>query len=299
MCKKGLLRNLAIRRVPRLDALAAVMGATVLAASVEQQEKAAPSQHDELIQKASYVSIGTVRLVGASNVKLIPGGDDTAVVHIDHIAKGADTVGDFTGDDVTVVLQKPKSVAVGDRFHFYTNRKVSGANLAVDEVGRTPIVAGEEVGAVKARAAQMKTEAGIKKVEAHTTDADLIVTGKVTAIKPVPRDERHLRSEHDPDWWEATVAVDSTEKGQAPANNVLTVYYPFSRDIRWFRVPKLVVGREGVFFLHAKLKPGAPAKGEEHEADTDEVKGYKILHVEDLQPVTTRDQVRTMLRKAK
>jgi hypothetical protein len=74
MRKKGLLRNLAIRRVPRLAELAAVMGATVLAASIELQEKAAPSQRDVLIQKASYVFIGTVRLVGASNVKLISGG---------------------------------------------------------------------------------------------------------------------------------------------------------------------------------------------------------------------------------
>jgi hypothetical protein len=289
-----------IQRARSLGALAAVLGATVLAASAQEQNKAVPSERDELIQKSSYVFTGTVRAVGTSNVKLVPGGDNTAVVRIDHVAKGADTVGDFTGDDVTVVLQKPKSVAVGDKFHFYTNLKVSGAYLAVDELGHTPIVAGEETGVLKTRAAQLKTEAATKKIEAHTTDADLIVTGKVTATKALPPDDRPARrSEHDPEWWEATIAVESTEKGQAAADKVLTVYYPFSRDIRWFRVPKLSVGEEGVFFLHSKMHPGAPAKGEEHEADASDIKGYKILHVDDVQPMTARDQIRTMLRNAK
>lgn len=297
----GLCSENYVQHARRMGALSMVLGVTVLTVLAQDQKKAVPSVRDELIQKSSYVFTGTVRAVGTSNVKLVPGGDNTAVVRIDHIAKGADTVGDFTGDDVTVVLQKPKSVAVGDKLHFYTNLKVSGTNLAVDELGHSPIVAGEQAGVLTARAAVMKTETETKKIEVHATDADLIVTGKVTGTKPLPPEDRLVRrSEHDPDWWEATIAVSSTEKGQPPANNVLTVYYPFSRDIRWFRVPKLSVGKEGVFFLHSKMQPGAPpAKGEEREADASNIKGYKILHFEDAQPMTAVDRVRNMLRNAR
>jgi hypothetical protein len=297
MNRVGLCGKARIERVPDLCALAVVLAATFLAASAQGQKDAVPSERDQLIERASYVFTGTVRAVGTSNVKLVPGGDDTAVVRIDSIAKGADTVGDFTGDDVTVVLQKPKSVAVGDKLHFYTNPRISGANVAVTEVGHTPIVAAEELGVVKARAEQLKDQAATKKVATHTVDADLIVTGKVTATKPAPREGRPgPPSEHDPDWWEATIAVDSTEKGAAPANNTLTAYFPHSRDIRWFAVPKLAVGREAVFFLHTKMEAGAEAKD---EADVLEIKGVKILHPEDVQPMARRDQIRTMLRQAK
>ncbi len=140
--------HVAARSRPGLDARRA-RGDDLRRSAGEQN--AVPSERDDLIRRSSYVFTGTVREVGASTVKLVPAGDNTAVVRVDHVAKGDNTVGDFTGENVTVVLQKPKSVAVGDRFHFYTNPKVSSGSLAVEEVGHTPIIAGEEVGTVRAR----------------------------------------------------------------------------------------------------------------------------------------------------
>ena len=82
----------------------AVLAATVLTAASAQEPKDVPSERDDLLRRSSFVFAGTVREVGASTVKLVPAGDNTAVVHVDRIAKGADTVGDFAGEDVTVLL---------------------------------------------------------------------------------------------------------------------------------------------------------------------------------------------------
>ena len=148
----------------------------------------------------------------------------------------------------------------------------------------------------------MEREAEAKKLESHVAQADAIVAGRVTATKPVARQEgQPPPSEHDPEWWEATIQVQGVEKGQAPADGVQTVYYPHSRDIRWFAVPKLDPGKEGVFLLHARLQPPAgaeaKAKGEAREPDGMDIKGLKILHPEDVQPAATREQIRAMLRR--
>ncbi len=86
------------------------------------------------------------------------------------------------------------------------------------------------------------------------------------------------------------------ERGTAPANNLITAYYPHSRDIRWFGVPKLDQVKEGVFFLHTQMQPKAEVKGKQPEAEAFEIKGFKVLHPEDVQPVVRLDEIRTMIR---
>ena len=56
-------------------------------------------------------------------------------------------------------------------------------------------------------------------------------------------------SEHDPLWREAVVAVDAVEKGHHPGDQAV-VQFPASRDVAWYRVPKLQEGQQGVFLLH-------------------------------------------------
>jgi hypothetical protein len=77
---------------------------------------------------------------------------------------------------------------------------------------------------------------------------------------------------------------------------LITVYYPHSRDIRWFGVPKLDQVKEGVFFLHTQMRPQAEAKGKGPEAHAFEIKGFKVIHPEDVHPVVRRDEIRAMIR---
>jgi hypothetical protein len=273
----------------------AVLAATVFTVASAQEPKDVPSERDELLRRSSFVFAGTVREARASTVKLVPAGDNTVAAHVDRVVKGADTVGDFTGENVTIVLQKPLSVRQGDRFTFFTNPRVSSKNLAVEEVGHLP--ADERAAELKAQAGKVEQEAKDKKLREHVAQADLIVTGQITATKPLAREtgNRPPLSEHEPEWWEATIQVQGVEKGKA--DKTVTVYYPHSRDIRWFAVPKLddLKVKEGVFLLHSQMQPQADAK-ERDETGID-IKGFKILHAEDVQPLVKRELIQGMIRR--
>ncbi|MBV9831348.1 MAG: hypothetical protein JOZ82_07105, partial [Marmoricola sp.] len=95
-------------------------------------------------------------------------------------------------------------------------------------------------------------------------------------------------SEHDPEWSEAVVAVDSVIKGAA-ADSVVIVY-PGSIDVAWFRAPKFHAGQRGVFLLHGQGVPGAAA------AEYDNV--YTALDVPDVLPIEDHPRVRALIANA-
>ncbi len=304
MCAIRLFNCASRAGVAGVSASIVVFTASMLVAANTQESRQVTSEADDFLARSSFVFEGTVRKVKASTVKRIPSGDSTAVVLVDRVVKGAETVGDFTGEEVTVVLVKPLSLELDGRFTFFTNPKVSSKSLAVEEVGHTGLVAeiAKEKGApdLKARAAKADQEIEGKKLQAAVAQADLIVAGQVTATKPMAVDgARPPFSEHDPEWWEATIQIQGVEKGQAGAT--VTAYYPHSRDIRWFAVPKLdeLKSKDRVFIFHAKMDPHIEGAGEEREQEPDqfEIKGLKILHPEDVQPAEKRDQVRAMLKR--
>jgi hypothetical protein len=79
----------------------------------------------------------------------------------------------------------------------------------------------------------------------HAEEAEAIVVGRVTAVEKAGP---FVPSEHDPDWWRATVDVDHAEKGGLEGS--VQVLFPNSRDVMWSRVPKLAPGQTGLWLLH-------------------------------------------------
>jgi hypothetical protein len=63
-------------------------------------------------------------------------------------------------------------------------------------------------------------------------------------------------TEHNPDWQEAVITVDSMIKG--PASARVVVRFPGSLDIAWHRLPKFTAGQTGTFLLHKDTMSGAP-----------------------------------------
>jgi hypothetical protein len=274
-----------------LGVFAGMLFLAALAYAAPDDPPGAPNEYVAMLRKSSYAFRGTVKKLNDSNVKLVAPGERTVIVHVDEVLHGAQTVGDFTGDDVTVVLDKPGTVKEKDQLIFFANPKVIGKNVALGEVGHlapspTPAAVAEAAqprNQVVAAASALKDE----DLRKHIAGADLVVTGTVTATSPVRRDEDPTRpSEHDPEWWQATIKVQAVEKGDAKPGDSLTVYYPHSTDVRWFRVPKLDKVKDGVFFLHVK-RPDA--QGAEREL---RIEGYTILHPNDVEGFDQRDRVR-------
>ena len=86
-------------------------------------------------------------------------------------------------------------------------------------------------------------------------------------------------SEHDPDWWRATIDVSHVEKGDVQTGP-LPVLYANSLDVQWRLSPKPKASQEGLWILHAT------------EGDQREAAPFGIPHPEDYQPVQSLDDLR-------
>jgi hypothetical protein len=236
------------RRTAGATLLAAVLGLT--AGIVRAQP---PEGIEAFTRAADLVFRGTVQRVGAANLKAVAPGEDTAVVRIEELLKGADDVKGFVGREVTVKLRAPRSAKVGERAVFFANTWLWGESLGVVEVGRVP--AGRGVRAQVAAAAQRMRE---DEVRDRVASSDLVVTGRVVETRPAGIPSR--LSEHDPQWAEAVIQVDAVLKGTAAADRVV-LFYPTSLDVAWYQAPKPQVGWDGVWLLRRGAGEELRARG--------------------------------------
>src|SRR5436853_3651230 len=117
---------------------------------------------------------------------------------------------------MSVQLGGTSGIQAGQQYVFYTNGWLFGESIAVQSIDQRPVA--PELTAQSADPVQALAE---RDLLGHTASADLIVTGKVlsiglptvtTAAVGQPG-QREPMSEHDPEWREAVIAVESAEKG--------------------------------------------------------------------------------------
>jgi len=242
----------------------------------------------DLMARSSISFIGTVQQPGAAASPAEAGDTRTVTVHVDDVLHAPDALARLAGADVTVQLSDDREVLQpGERAALFTNPLAFGETVAVTEVARLPVAAvepplaaSEPHGPLRAMAATPRTsfsrQLDEQRIRAHAADADAIVVGKVIALAKAGPGRM---TEHDPDWWHATLAVEHVERGDVPTDQVV-VLYANSIDVRWWRSPKPTAGQEGVWLLHTTQddqRPLAP---------------YAILHPDDYQPTTGLNLIR-------
>jgi hypothetical protein len=237
-------------------------------------------------QPAPYVFVGVVRELGAAAMPGVPVTDNTARVTVEEVLRSSGTLDDYTGRDITVQLSSPAEV--GQRLIFFTRGWLYGQSVAVVEVARAD-VSERDVSDLRERIADVDTRGAEQAMQERVAAADLIVGGRVLDIRPAPLEERaYPISEHEPDWWEAIVAVDSVEKSTLDSDTV-RVLFPRSTDELWIDSPKFVPGQEGIWLLRRDQQ--------ERGAATMRVSGaLTALDPLDFQPRERLEQIRPLLR---
>src|SRR5712692_6837114 len=213
------------------------------------QKRPRPTQSvASLAGKSNFIFRGTVKKLRGTTLDVFPATARTAIVHVAEILDGSQTSGDSVDQDITVELLQAQSVKEGQEAVFFSNVVAYGKSIAVQEVGH--LDAKEFTGQAREQVARVVQARPERELQKRIAQADLVVTGKVVSYKPVAGGEGLLpSSEHDPQWWQVEIQVESIEKGKAPGEKVV-VYIPHSDDIRWFLAPKITVGQEGIFLLH-------------------------------------------------
>jgi hypothetical protein len=247
------------------------------------------AQITDLLKRSQFVFEATVEDVGRSTVADLPVTDHTIVVMLDRVLHSPAALAQTTGSRVTVqLLEGSPKLATGDRVVFFTTALAFGEHIAVQEVGRTqPDEAGPTMmaagspatlpGARPGRAHPVldaAQELDDERLRGHAEEAEDVVVGRVVKLERVGP---VAVSEHDPDWWRATIHVEHAEKGRA--HGQIQVLYPNSSDVRWARIPKLHSGQEGLWILHA-------TQGEDSS-----LAPYRLLDTDDAQPADHLDRI--------
>jgi hypothetical protein len=201
---------------------------------------------ERLRREASFVFGGTVQRAADSSLSAIPAGPATAVVRVERVYFAPPDLANQAGQEVTVIYAEPAGTEQesGARV-FFADPVAYGETLAVREIGS--IAEPDDHDAIEKLVDRVTGEMEEERLKDHLASADAVVHGTVSELRAAPEGSRRF-SEHDPDWWIATIRVKRSFKGDI--DKTVRVRYPNSRDVRWYETPKPVEGQEAIFVLH-------------------------------------------------
>jgi hypothetical protein len=238
-------------------------------------EASAQPDLEDLVRQSNVIVAATVTRLRAANVSAVPAFDNTAVVKVGRVYEAPRAIRGLAGSEITVFFNDPSLLRVGDQIVLFARTWLAGEHIAVHEVGWLPGRGPDDLGTRIAAARQGGADEDLR---ARLDAADLVVRGRVTAVRPAPPDPARGVSEHDPLWQEAVIQVSSVLKGDRSLRQVV-VLFPGSRDIAWVTAPRFRVGQEGVWILTRDV----------------EAKGFTALDPLDFQPGSEAPRVRRLL----
>jgi hypothetical protein len=273
--------------------LAALFAAVRIASSQEASNRTA------MIKQSSIVFSGTVSHLSATSFADVPKSPQTIVVRVETVLRKPSAVSLKRGDTVTVEVKDPSAFQEGTQATFYTDGWIFGSGVAVKELGhevtprsQTPAPLAAEEKAL----GQAQEETADQQLKDRVASADFVVVARVTDIRkwkgPKSGSGQSRVTEHDPDWHDAVIQVESTLKGPKLKKNKLVVRYPQCNDVAWVHAPKFEKNQHGVFFLKKDEVSGQPTALLEGK----EVSAYTCLRPGDWLPVSEEAHVRALLK---
>ena len=202
----------------------------------------------ECMQLSHLSFEGTIQALHASSLPPIAAADTTFLVSIDTVfAPIPPAMGDVQGHTITVISQHPMNLFVGQRHFFFVNPRLYGYNMAVLEVCRVEVDA--DSAEVLDNIANAARDIADKQLLERLDAAEKVVVANVRHVAPYHGGTPQvvIGSEHNPDWWTASLKVLSTEKGVADTS--LAPLFAHSMDVAWVGAPKLAIGPDTSIFI--------------------------------------------------
>lgn len=260
-----------------------------------------PENQAALVKQSSIVFAGTVSQLGATSFPDVPKSAQTIVVRVESILKKPPAVSLKKGDRVTVEVKDPAAFQEGMQATFYTDGWIFGSGVAVKELGHEIKTSGgltpASGGTGEEAFGQIQKQIGEQDLRARLSSADFVVVGRITEVRPwrVPKPAvaRYHISEHDPDWHEAVLQIQSILKGTKVKKNKMVVRFPGSKDVAWVQSPKFEKHQQGIFFLKKDEVSGYPTAF----LGGSQVDAYTCLRPGDWLPMAEEGHVRSLLKK--
>jgi hypothetical protein len=230
----------------------------------------------ELVRQTPFSFVGTIEYLGAATSSDLPINDRTAVALVDVVLHAPPEFQQLAGQRLTIQFTDEAELPeVGSQLAIFAEGLAFGETIAVTEVARASVRDIAPFVRESARVgddqpfAAMRRDLAAEELRSHVDEADAVVVGTVRGLEIAvqPGD-----SEHDPQWWRATIDVRQVVRGKMKPRK-LEVLYPNSLDLQWAKVPKPKASQDAVWILHR-------TKG-----DLRELARYQLLHPQDRQPV--------------
>jgi hypothetical protein len=248
-------------------------------------------------KQSSIVFSGTVSKVGATSFADVPKSAQTLVVRVDSILKKPSAVSLRKGDDVTVEVKDPSAFQEGMHATFYTDGWIFGSGVAVKELGHEIGPGSGEntkVGVANEKASgQAQEQISDQELRDRLNSADFVVIGRVSDVHrwTVPKSAYRV-TEHDPDWHEAVVEIQSVLKGGKVKGNKVVVRFARRNDVAWVHSPKFEKNQQGIFCLNRDQVSGVPTS----KLGGRQVNAYTCLGHGDSLPMSEEARVRSFLK---
>jgi hypothetical protein len=249
----------------------------------------------------SIIFVGTIDAPGAVTLPSLTASANTSVVTVEKVLKKPEAISLDEGDKVTVLTEGGAPLQKGTHGLFFTDGWIFGETLAVRVLNWEPVSSAR---AAAGAAEDAKVTAQIQQIQASAdTDiqsaiasADVVIVGRVKTIQPpsvaalAPESQRI--TEHNPDWQEAIIEVQSALKGAVDATEIV-VRFPASMDVMWASYPKLKAGQEGTFLLHQDRLSTAPTATLEGRT----VAAYTVISAKHLLSSGESERIKGLLRR--
>jgi hypothetical protein len=253
-----------------------------------------------LVQQSSIIFAGTVSQLEATSFADVPKSTQTIVVRVESVLKKPPAVSLKKGDNVTVEVKDPGAFRPGMEVTFYTDGWIFGSGVAVKELSHTVRPSGGKrggAGAEETVIGQVQQQISDQELRQRLASADFVVVARVTDVRtwtaPEVASVPHRVTEHDPDWHDAVIKIESVLKGPKIKKNKLVVRFPQCNDVAWVHSPKFEKHQEGIFFLKRDEVSGAPVA----LLEGTKVNAYTCLRSGDWLPKSDAARVRSLLRK--
>lgn len=277
------------------------IGASLLLVLCGCANAAVPQATDKvaLTSKSSIIFSGTVSQLAATSFADVPKSAQTIVVKVDSIEKKPAAVSLKKGDSVTVEVKDASAFQEGTHATFYTDGWIFGSGVAVKELGHEVGTAGAET--VPPATAETKAHGQDQITDQELLDrmkaSDFVVVGRVTDVRKwnpsKPKYGAPSRvTEHDPDWHEAVVEVQSVLKGGKVKGDKVIVRFPSRNDVAWVSSPKFAKNERAIFCLNRDQSTGAPTT----KVGGQKVNVYTCLGHGDALPISDEARVRALLK---
>lgn len=269
---------------------------TLLTLPSSSKPRTNPQDKSEMTNhQPNIVFEATVETKGEVSFSGVPQSDHTVVVVVDKVIHKPSAITLKQGTRVTVDAIDPNSLGVGSKFVFYTDGWIFGSGIAVHEIRHERVQQEAALASAQERFEQNEKTVSEREMVTQLSKADLVVVGHVASVHPWTPPPGSAASdikisEHDKNWQEAVIQVETTLKGNA-TNKEVVVRFPGSWDKGLASMAKLRPGESATFILDKDAVTGAPTALLAGKT----VLAHVALRAQDVLPVEEAQHVRSLL----